>query len=110
MSRMYDALTKAQHEQEQSARRESQGHHDLPRCSNGTKPVAVPSERLKAHQGDLPPLFLSDTVENFRLWMQSCFPDGSFPREDAIRKWLDTPLEIRVQRGYSSRSEPSKPN
>jgi hypothetical protein len=107
MSRMYDALSKAQHEQ--SARRDSDSRDELPQHSNGARRVAASSERVRAPNGDLPPLFLHDPNENFNLWMQNCFPDASVTKEDAIRTWLATPLERRVEHGYTGRSV-SDPN
>jgi hypothetical protein len=56
----------------------------------------------------VPPLFRSDPEDNFSLWMQSCFPDASLEREDAIRQWLARPLEARVQRDHSHRAESAK--
>lgn len=59
-------------------------------------------------QPDVPPLFRSDPEENLNVWMRNCFPDASLAREDAIRQWLASPLEARVQRGHSHRAESAK--
>ena len=58
----------------------------------------------------MPPLFRSDPEESFNLWMQSRFPGASLSREDAIRQWLATPQEARVQRVRDHRAESAKSN
>lgn len=55
--------------------------------------------RTRQAQPDVPPLFFSDPEKNFSQWVQNCFPDAELAREDAIRQWLTSPLEARVQNG-----------
>jgi hypothetical protein len=44
------------------------------------------------------------------LWMQNCFLGTSPPREDAIRQWLASPLEARIQPAHNHRAESAEPN
>jgi AMIN domain-containing protein len=67
------------------------------------------SSRMREPLPDVPPLFRSDPDENFSLWMQNCFPgSSSLTREDAICKWLKTPLEARIQHSHNHRVEDAR--
>lgn len=65
---------------------------------------------LRQAQTDVPPLFCSDPEKNFSLWIQNCFPDAVLAREDAIRQWLTSPLEARVQKGNNDHADSVKSN
>src|ERR1700730_2242402 len=68
------------------------------------------SLRIRQAQPDVPPLFCSDREKNFSLWVQNCFPDAVLTREDAIRQWLTSPLEARVQKGHNYHADSVKSN
>ena len=76
--------------------------------STDVKQVSGSSRKMRESQPDVPPLFRFDPEENFKLWMQVCFPNSSLAREDAIWVWLTTPLEERVQRSRNDRPESAK--
>jgi hypothetical protein len=80
------------------------------RRSTKGKRGAESSPRIRQGQPDIPPLFCSNREKNFSLWVQNCFPDAVLAREDAIRQWLTSPLEARVQKGHNYHAESVKSN
>lgn len=80
------------------------------RRSTKGKQGAESSLRIRQAQPDVPPLFCSDREKNFSLWVQNCFPDVVLAREDAIRQWLTSPLEARVQKGHNYHADTVKSN
>jgi hypothetical protein len=80
------------------------------RRSTKGKQGAESSLRIRQAQPDVPPLFCSDREKNFSLWVQNCFPDAVLAREDAIRQWLTSPLETRVQKGHNCHADSVKSN
>jgi hypothetical protein len=82
----------------------------LHRQSSKGKQGAESSLRIRQAQPDVPPLFCSDREKNFSQWVQNCFPDTVLAREDAIRQWLKSPLEARVQKGHAHLADTVKSN
>jgi hypothetical protein len=80
------------------------------RRSTKGKQGAEASLRIRQGQRVVPPLFCSDREKNFSLWVQNCFPDAVLAREDAIRQWLKSPLEARVQKGHNYLADTVKSN
>ena len=80
------------------------------RRSTKRKQGAESSLRIRQAQPDVPPLFCSDREKNFSLWVQNCFPDAILAREDAIRQWLTSPLEARIQKGHNYHADTVKSN
>ena len=80
------------------------------RESSKGKQGAQSSTRKRQAQPDVPPLFCSDPEKNFSLWVQNCFPDTELAREDAIRLWLTSPLDSRVQKGRKNPAEIANSN
>ena len=80
------------------------------RRSTKGKSGAESCPRKRQAQPVVPPLFCSDREKNFSLWVQNCFPDAVLAREDAIRQWLMSPLEARVQKAHNSHADTVKSN
>lgn len=68
------------------------------------------SPKVRQVPPNVPPLFYSDPEKNFSQWVKNCFPDTAVAREEAIRQWLTSPLESRVQNVSSKPAESAKPN
>jgi hypothetical protein len=106
MSRLYDALKVSQERRpanpsSQSSVVNSPGPPDKDRRG--------PSQSRKTRTGTLP-LFHADLEENYKLWVENCFPDAVPAREDAIRQWLAKPPEFRAQSFLDDRVKAQKPD
>jgi TonB family protein len=82
----------------------------LDRQSSKNKQASRRSSKKRQEQPEVPALFCSDPEKNFSLWAQSCFPDTDLAREDAIRQWLTTSLDFRLQKDRIHQAERVKSN
>ena len=82
----------------------------MSRSTTKGKGGTASSLKTRSSQQDVPPLFCSEPEKNFSLWVQNCFPDTVVTREDAIRQWLTSPLETRVQNRRKNSSDNVKSN